>query len=70
MFFFSLVASLASLTVLQTTVGVHSWSVTHDPANFKDPYAFRPERWLEPITDNLSASQPFILGTRNCIGQK
>lgn len=52
-----------------TTVAVHPWSVTHDPRNFKDPYAFAPERWLDPVTDNLNASQPFLLGTRNCIGQ-
>jgi len=52
-----------------TTVGVHPWSVVHDPRNFEDPYAFRPERWLDPITDNLNASQPFLLGTRNCVGQ-
>ncbi|KAE9366697.1 cytochrome P450 [Stipitochalara longipes BDJ] len=51
-------------------VGVHSWSVTHNPNCFKDPYTFRPERWLDPkCTDDLSASQPFLLGARNCIGQ-
>ena len=41
-------ASFESLTILQTTVGVHMWSVTHNPNNFKDPYTFRPERWLDP----------------------
>jgi cytochrome P450 len=56
---------------LQTTVGVNMWSVTHNPNNFKDPYVFRPERWLDPnCTDNLSASQPFLLGPRACMGQK
>jgi len=53
-----------------TTVGVNMWSVTHNPNNFKDPYVFRPERWLDPnCTDNLSASQPFLLGPRACMGQ-
>ncbi|KAE9366387.1 benzoate 4-monooxygenase cytochrome P450 [Stipitochalara longipes BDJ] len=51
-------------------VGVQSWCVTHNPKYFKDPHTFRPERWLDPdCTDNLSASQPFLLGSRNCIGQ-
>ncbi len=63
--------SFKSLTILQTTVGVNMWSVTHNPNNFKDPYVFRPERWLDPnCTDNLSASQPFLLGPRACMGQK
>lgn len=50
------------------SVGVAAYTVTHDPRNFKDPYAFVPERWLPPVTDNLKASQPFGLGPRNCIG--
>lgn len=51
-------------------VGVQSWCITHSPKYFKDPHTFRPERWLNPdCTDNLSASQPFLLGSRNCIGQ-
>ncbi|KAH8786726.1 cytochrome P450 [Hyaloscypha sp. PMI_1271] len=53
-----------------TIVGVHLWCVTHSPTYFKDPDTFNPERWLDPqCTDNLGASQPFLLGARNCIGQ-
>jgi cytochrome P450 len=64
-------ATSKSLTILQTIVGVHMWSVTHSPNYFNDPDTFRPERWLDPnCTDNLGASQPFSLGSRNCIGQK
>ncbi|KAF2814750.1 cytochrome P450 [Mytilinidion resinicola] len=53
-----------------TTVAVHMWSTTHNPKNFKDPYEYRPERWMEPNnTDNLDASKPFLLGPRACMGQ-
>lgn len=41
------------------------------PNNFSDPWAFKPERWLDPdCTDDLEACRPFSLGPRNCIGQK
>ncbi|KAK3321254.1 putative cytochrome P450 [Cercophora scortea] len=44
-----------------------------DPANFGDPFAFKPERWLDtalvPGVDQLDASQPFILGARGCLGK-
>ena len=53
-----------------TTVSVHMWSVTHNPANFTNPCTFSPERWLGGnSTDNLEASQPFLLGTRGCMGR-
>ncbi|TVY81294.1 Cytochrome P450 monooxygenase hmp1 [Lachnellula suecica] len=53
-----------------TTVSVHMWSSTRNPKNFKDPDAFRPERWLDPnSTDDFSGSNPFLLGPRACIGQ-
>ena len=54
-----------------TTVSVHMWSVTHNPANFRDPHQFVPERWLggSGYTDTLDASQPFLLGTRACMGR-
>ncbi len=46
-----------------------------DPANFSDPYVFKPERWLSNSTDkknqdSLEASQPFSIGSRGCIGVK
>jgi len=40
-----------------------------DPANFKDPFAFKPERWLGKGEDILEASQPFSLGARGCAGK-
>ncbi|KAI0469672.1 benzoate 4-monooxygenase cytochrome P450 [Xylariaceae sp. FL0804] len=40
-----------------------------DPANFKDPLAFKPERWLNRGGDILEASRPFSLGSRGCAGK-
>lgn len=40
-----------------------------DPANFKDPLEFKPERWLGKGDDILAASQPFSLGARGCAGK-
>lgn len=41
-----------------------------DSANFKDPLAFKPERWLGKDGDTLDASQPFSLGSRGCVGKQ
>ena len=42
-----------------------------DPANFADPLAFRPERWLDDAIRprNLSVSMPFGSGPRMCPGR-
>ncbi|KPM37660.1 hypothetical protein AK830_g8907 [Neonectria ditissima] len=55
-----------------TTVSTCMWAATHAEDNFKDPYEFRPERWLDKAntTDKLGASNPFSLGPRGCIGRK
>ncbi|KAF1969676.1 cytochrome P450 [Bimuria novae-zelandiae CBS 107.79] len=50
-----------------TVIGVYVWSVTHNPENFNDPDAFHPERWFEK-SDNLDASNPFLMGPRMCMG--
>ncbi|KAA8913666.1 cytochrome P450 [Sphaerosporella brunnea] len=53
-----------------TVVSTHHWTVVHDETNFEAPYEFRPERWIDPNNgDTKEASQPFGLGSRNCIGQ-
>lgn len=55
-----------------TTVAVAEYAAMHSPDNFKDPYVFRPERWLntDPETmDNLGLSRPFSYGPRDCIGK-
>nr|WGZ60643.1 cytochrome P450 [Fusarium verticillioides]WRP99003.1 cytochrome P450 enzyme [Fusarium sp. HZ-2024a] len=40
-----------------------------DPANFREPLTFKPERWLGNDGDILDASQPFSLGPRGCAGK-
>ncbi|KAI3327056.1 putative cytochrome P450 monooxygenase [Xylariaceae sp. AK1471] len=60
------------------TVGVHSWSASHSPTNFHRASEFMPERWLlgaaeDPSSpfrnDRFAASQPFSIGSRNCLGK-
>ena len=44
-----------------------------DPTNFKDPMAFKPERFLQNSDEKARhpfAFIPFSAGARNCIGQK
>lgn len=46
-----------------TVVAVAEYAALHSPENFKDPYVFRPDRWLEtdPETmDNLGLSREFL----------
>jgi cytochrome P450 len=53
-----------------TQVIVSPWVIHRDPAVFRDPLAFRPERWLNGETDELPklAYLPFGAGPRVCIG--
>ncbi|KAI8243201.1 Cytochrome P450 monooxygenase 1 [Colletotrichum sp. SAR 10_99] len=55
------------------TVAIHQWAIHHNVAYFKDPFSFRPERFLgdpEFASDNRDAFQPFHIGARNCLGRK
>jgi len=55
---------------VQTTVSTNAYTMSRSSEYFKDPYTFNPDRWLDPdSTDVKSASQPFGLGPRQCIGQ-
>ena len=58
----------------QTTVSVSSWSASHSPEHFTNPYTFAPERWFDSErakfpTHVREASQPFLTGPRQCIGK-
>ena len=57
----------------KTICGIHHWAIYHSEKNFKDPFEFRPERWMQDpefADDNLDAVQPFQVGPRNCLGRK
>lgn len=47
------------------------WAATKSETNFRKPYDYIPERWLDAEWhDNKEASQPFSLGSRGCLGRK
>ncbi|KAI5923117.1 putative cytochrome P450 [Camillea tinctor] len=49
---------------------VSPWAVSHDDRFWNEPYAFKPERWIDPdCKDVKEASQPFSLGPRVCPGK-
>ncbi|KAF5724176.1 cytochrome P450 monooxygenase [Fusarium mundagurra] len=56
-------------------VGVNQLAAGHSEANFHRASEFLPERWLdigsdsEFASDDRTASQPFSLGSRNCVGK-
>lgn len=56
-----------------TIVGVNHWVVHRSPRHFVNATQFAPQRWLgnEAFSmDNNSAFKPFMLGPRNCVGQR
>ncbi|KAI1083821.1 putative cytochrome P450 [Whalleya microplaca] len=58
-----------------TFVEVQHWAMNHSDENWKDPWVFRPERFLKSpeeaaeAGDKLEALQAFNVGPRNCIGR-
>ena len=57
--------------LVKATEAIHT-----DPKNFKDPMAFKPERFLQKANSLEKTARhpfafiPFSAGARNCIGQK
>lgn len=57
-----------------TRVGIPQKTACHLPSNFVEPQAFFPERWLKDAgpkfdADVKAASEPFLVGPRNCLGK-
>lgn len=57
-----------------TIVGLAQWAAARSPTYFHAPNNFHPERWLEDADerfaqDQHSASQPFSVGVRSCLGR-
>ena len=52
------------------TVGVNVYSLHHDPDIYPEPFAFKPERWLQTTDDRRmqAAFSPFFKGPRMCPG--
>ena len=58
-----------------TRVGIPQKTACHLPSNFVEPLAFCPERWLKDAdpkfnADVKAASEPFLVGPRNCLGKR
>ena len=52
------------------TVFVNLWAIHHDPDRWKDPFCFRPERFLdEQGRVRLEGIMPFSSGKRSCPGE-
>ena len=62
-----------------TIVGVPIYAIHHNSAYFRDPFVFKPERWLRALEDGTSGDEEleraqaafcaFSLGPRGCIGK-
>ena len=55
-----------------TTAMVNMWAITHDPAIWKDPWAFKPERFIEEDVSIMGSDlrlAPFGSGRRVCPGK-
>ncbi|KAJ5113438.1 hypothetical protein N7456_001972 [Penicillium angulare] len=55
-----------------TVVAVWHWAAYHNPKHWTDPFAYRPERFLQDpkyANDRFDVLQPFSQGPRNCIGR-
>lgn len=50
-------------------VGTGIYSIHHSPLYFPEPFAFRPERWLDRTAPVFEGYAPFSLGNRGCIGK-
>ncbi|KAK2767551.1 hypothetical protein FQN54_003709 [Arachnomyces sp. PD_36] len=50
-------------------VGMSSYFQQTDPRVYPEPFAFRPERWLSNVTQDMTRNfVPFSKGSRNCLG--
>lgn len=55
-----------------TTAMVNMWAIAHDPSSWKDPWAFRPDRFVEEEVAIMGSDlrlAPFGSGRRVCPGK-
>ncbi|KAI8801863.1 cytochrome P450 [Cladochytrium replicatum] len=72
--------AVREITIPKGTMAVVDlWGVHHDPDNFEDPEAFKPERWLNSVTPSVDSPEsdartllwaPFGGGPRICMGMQ
>ena len=59
----------------QTYISIGQWYMGRSERFFDSPMEFRPERWLEADSKDISGRpiedvlKPFSLGPRNCLGK-
>jgi cytochrome P450 len=59
-----------------TIVSANVYTMSRSPLYWADPSSFEPERWFDNgpgskyENDNRSASKPFLLGPRSCLGKQ
>ncbi|XP_055372835.1 cytochrome P450 4e2-like [Condylostylus longicornis] len=53
-----------------TEIAIHIFAMGYSEQNYKNPYKFDPERFLDRNETNPFEYVPFSAGPRNCIGQK
>lgn len=62
-------SSLELTLLVQTTVGIQSYTIHHDETIFVDSIEFKPERWADGGTQEMrDASLPWSKGSRMCPG--
>ncbi|KAI1413993.1 cytochrome P450 [Hypoxylon sp. FL1857] len=54
-----------------TQLAVNTYALLHNEEYFPEPFTFKPERWLDPESNQASreAFAPFSLGSRSCLGK-
>lgn len=55
-----------------TMIMVNVYNIHHDPTKWDDPYAFKPERFLDDegkIKTKIQSFMPFSAGRRVCLGE-
>jgi cytochrome P450 len=52
-----------------TVVGCQLHTLHFNPSTFPEPFAFKPERWLDPTPEMQRDWIPFSLGARRCLAR-
>lgn len=53
-----------------TIISIHIYTIHRDPEYFRDPLAFKPERFIDADVEASPAFIPFGIGPRLCVGMR